>query len=122
MSSCGPAANATNDARQWSARPAADATVWINRLAAVHGAGSSGRVADVFVSHAGRDRAWAEWVAWQLERAGLSVELDYWDWQAGENFVARISSRCGGPRRSGPPLWCWRKRTRPGSSRYASRT
>ncbi|MGH3692626.1 MAG: TIR domain-containing protein [Pseudonocardiaceae bacterium] len=47
--------------------------------------------ADVFVSHAGRDRAWAEWVAWQLERVGLSVELDYWDWRAGENFVVRMS-------------------------------
>jgi tetratricopeptide (TPR) repeat protein len=48
-------------------------------------------VVDVFVSHAGRDRPWAEWVAWQLDRAGLSVELDYWDWKAGENFVARMS-------------------------------
>jgi hypothetical protein len=47
--------------------------------------------ADVFVSHAGRDRAWAEWVAWQLMRAGLSVELDHWDWRAGENFVLRMN-------------------------------
>ena len=46
---------------------------------------------DVFVSHAGRDRPWAEWVAWQLEHVGLSVELDYWDWKAGENFVLRMS-------------------------------
>ncbi len=46
---------------------------------------------DVFVSHAGRDRPWAEWVAWQSDRAGLSVELDYWDWKAGENFVTRMS-------------------------------
>ena len=46
---------------------------------------------DVFVSHAGRDRPWAEWVAWQLDLAGLSVELDYWDWKAGENFVTRMS-------------------------------
>ncbi|MEV8507834.1 toll/interleukin-1 receptor domain-containing protein, partial [Actinoplanes sp. NPDC051475] len=33
-----------------------------------------GRV-DVFVSHAGRDRAWAEWVAWTLLDAGYTVEL-----------------------------------------------
>ena len=46
---------------------------------------------DVFVSHAGRDRPWAEWVAWQLDHAGLSVELDFWDWKAGEIFVARMS-------------------------------
>jgi hypothetical protein len=48
---------------------------------------------DVFVSHAGRDRPWAEWVvaAWQLDRVGLSVELDYWSWNAGENFVTHMS-------------------------------
>jgi TIR domain/Tetratricopeptide repeat len=48
----------------------------------------------VFVSHAGRDRAWAEWVAWQLEHAGwgVSVELDCWDWQAGDNFVAKMNT------------------------------
>jgi len=27
---------------------------------------------DFFVSHAGADRAWAEWVAWQLMDAGAS--------------------------------------------------
>ena len=48
----------------------------------------------VFISHAGRDRAWAEWVAWQLEHAGwgVSAELDCWDWQAGDNFVAKMNT------------------------------
>ena len=46
--------------------------------------------ADFFVSHAGRDQAWAEWVAWHLVDAGYTVELDSWDWAAGENFVARM--------------------------------
>ena len=46
---------------------------------------------DFFVSHAGADRAWAEWVAWQLEQAGYSVELDLWDWAAGRNFVTAMS-------------------------------
>ncbi len=46
---------------------------------------------DFFVSHAGADRAWAEWVAWQLTDAGFSVELDVWDWAAGRNFVAAMS-------------------------------
>jgi hypothetical protein len=46
---------------------------------------------DFFVSHAGADRAWAEWVAWQLEDAGYSVELDVWDWAAGRNFVTAMS-------------------------------
>jgi TIR domain len=49
----------------------------------------AGRV-DLFVSHAGRDRAWAEWVAWELQQAGYRVELDYWDWEVGENFVAKM--------------------------------
>ncbi|WP_433788168.1 TIR domain-containing protein [Actinomycetospora sp. CA-101289] len=48
----------------------------------------------VFVSHAGRDRAWAEWVGWQLEHAGwgIEVELDCWDWQAGDSFVAKMDT------------------------------
>jgi hypothetical protein len=45
---------------------------------------------DFFVSHAGPDRAWAEWVAWQLVEAGYTVELDSWDWVAGENVIARM--------------------------------
>jgi TIR domain-containing protein len=51
----------------------------------------------VFVSHAGRDRAWAEWAAWQLERAGwgITVELDAWEWRAGEDFVARMNTAHG---------------------------
>ena len=44
-----------------------------------------------FISHAGADRAWAEWVAWQLREAGHSVELDVWDWAAGQNFIIKIS-------------------------------
>jgi hypothetical protein len=50
-----------------------------------------GHRADFFVSHAGADRAWAEWVAWQLTEAGYTVELDVWDWAAGQNFVTAIS-------------------------------
>ena len=50
-----------------------------------------GERVDFFVSHAGADRAWAEWVAWQLTNAGYTVELDVWDWAAGQNFMAAIS-------------------------------
>ena len=52
---------------------------------------------DFFVSHAGADRAWAEWVAWQLTDAGYTVELDAWDWPVGQNFMLAISdalARC----------------------------
>jgi hypothetical protein len=46
---------------------------------------------DFFVSHAGADRPWAEWVAWQLAEAGYTVELDVWDWAAGQDFISKIS-------------------------------
>jgi hypothetical protein len=52
---------------------------------------------DFFISHAGADRAWAEWVAWQLTDAGYTVELDVWDWAPGQNFVLAMSdalARC----------------------------
>jgi hypothetical protein len=47
--------------------------------------------ADFFVSHAGADRSWAEWVAWQLTEAGYTVELDVWDWATGQNFITLMS-------------------------------
>ncbi|MGQ0774074.1 MAG: FxSxx-COOH system tetratricopeptide repeat protein [Pseudonocardiales bacterium] len=47
---------------------------------------------DFFISHVGRDRAWAEWVGWHLEAAEYTVELDCWDWAAGENFISRMQS------------------------------
>ncbi|MFD3844128.1 toll/interleukin-1 receptor domain-containing protein [Streptomyces sp. NPDC058642] len=52
--------------------------------------GSSGR--RWFISHAGADRAWAEWVGWQLIDAGHQVELDYWDWGTGDNFVLKMNA------------------------------
>jgi hypothetical protein len=52
----------------------------------------SGDRVDFFVSYAGADRAWAEWVAWQFTDAGYSVELDVWDWAVGRNFVTAMSA------------------------------
>ncbi|WP_222265769.1 FxSxx-COOH system tetratricopeptide repeat protein [Modestobacter marinus] len=52
----------------------------------------SGRGTDFFISHAGRDTGWAEWLGWQLQEAGYSVELDVWDWAPGQDFVARMSA------------------------------
>ncbi|MGH3799986.1 MAG: FxSxx-COOH system tetratricopeptide repeat protein, partial [Pseudonocardiaceae bacterium] len=54
---------------------------------------------DFFVSHAGRDQAWAEWVAWHLVEAGYTVELDSWDWAAGENFVTKMRDALGAANR-----------------------
>src|SRR4051812_18816023 len=42
---------------------------------------------DFFVSYNGADRAWAEWVGWQLERAGYRVFLQAWDIAPGHDFV-----------------------------------
>jgi hypothetical protein len=52
----------------------------------------SSRGTDFFISHAGRDTAWAEWLAWQLQETGYTVELDVWDWAPGEDFVARMEA------------------------------
>ncbi|MEU0557419.1 FxSxx-COOH system tetratricopeptide repeat protein [Dactylosporangium sp. NPDC006015] len=46
---------------------------------------------DLFVSYAGPDRAWAEWMVWHLRAGGYTVELDVWDWAAGDNVVLRMS-------------------------------
>lgn len=62
------------------------------------GAGASDGMSDRrwFISHAGADRAWAEWVGWQLLDAGHEIELDYWDWDwdwgAGDNFVLKMNA------------------------------
>ncbi|MFJ3673947.1 FxSxx-COOH system tetratricopeptide repeat protein [Streptomyces sp. NPDC090106] len=45
-----------------------------------------------FISYAGPDRAWAEWVGWQLLDAGYQVELDYWSWGAGDNFILKMNA------------------------------
>ncbi|WP_416211479.1 FxSxx-COOH system tetratricopeptide repeat protein, partial [Frankia sp. Cas3] len=47
---------------------------------------------DFFISHAGPDSDWAQWVAVTLLDAGYSVELDVWDWTAGTSFVAAMNS------------------------------
>jgi tetratricopeptide (TPR) repeat protein len=41
-----------------------------------------------FVSYTGADRAWAEWIAWQLEAAGYTVTVQVWDSRPGNDFVA----------------------------------
>jgi tetratricopeptide (TPR) repeat protein len=43
-----------------------------------------------FISYAGVDRLWAEWVGWHLEQDGHRVHLDVWDWQTGDDFVKRM--------------------------------
>ncbi|MDX3617765.1 MULTISPECIES: toll/interleukin-1 receptor domain-containing protein [Streptomyces] len=40
----------------------------------------------IYISYAGPDRPWAEWVAWQLQQAGHQVLIDVWDWRTGDDF------------------------------------
>lgn len=42
---------------------------------------------DFFISYTRADRAWAEWVAWELEDDGYSTEIQAWDFTAGRNFA-----------------------------------
>jgi hypothetical protein len=42
---------------------------------------------DFFVSYTQADRAWAEWLAWELEAAGYTTVLQAWDMPAGTAFV-----------------------------------
>lgn len=42
---------------------------------------------DFFVSYQQADRAWAEWIAWQLEDAGYSVLFQLWDFVPGTNWI-----------------------------------
>jgi tetratricopeptide (TPR) repeat protein len=46
-----------------------------------------GQAADFFVSYTSADRAWAEWIAWQLEAEGYSVVVQAWDFTAGRDWA-----------------------------------
>jgi tetratricopeptide (TPR) repeat protein len=45
---------------------------------------------DYFISRAGDDADWAQWIAWQIEAAGYSVIVQDWDFGAGTNFVSNM--------------------------------
>jgi hypothetical protein len=43
--------------------------------------------ADFFVSYTSADRAWAEWIAWQLETEGYQVVVQAWDFTPGRDWA-----------------------------------
>ncbi len=45
---------------------------------------------DFFISYNRADKAWAEWIAWQLEEVGFSTILQAWDFRPGANFVLKM--------------------------------
>jgi hypothetical protein len=44
----------------------------------------------LFISAAGPDRHWAQWISQQLARANYTVEYYEWSWPAGASFVERM--------------------------------
>jgi hypothetical protein len=48
-------------------------------------------VKDFFISYNKADRAWAEWLAWELEEAGYTTVLQAWDFRPSENFVLKMN-------------------------------
>jgi tetratricopeptide (TPR) repeat protein len=49
--------------------------------------GAMGQAVDFFVSYASADRAWAEWIAWQLEDEGYQVVVQAWDFGPGRDWA-----------------------------------
>jgi hypothetical protein len=45
------------------------------------------QAADFFVSYTSADRAWAEWIAWQLEVEGYQVVVQAWDFSPGRDWA-----------------------------------
>src|SRR5580704_7914741 len=58
--------------------------VWQAR---VMGEGANSGRWDFFVSYTQADRAWAEWIAWQLEEDGYRVLIQAWDMVPGTNWT-----------------------------------
>jgi hypothetical protein len=45
---------------------------------------------DFFISYTKADRAWAEWIAWQLEDLGYETVIDVRDFSVGSNFILEM--------------------------------
>jgi TIR domain len=46
---------------------------------------------DFFISYAGADRVWAEWIAWHLQANGYQPIVQAWDFRPGSNFVENMN-------------------------------
>ena len=61
-----------------------------NEGAGAPGTQPPGATKDYFISRAGEDAPWAQWIAWQLEAAGYSVIVQDWDFGPGGNFISNM--------------------------------
>jgi hypothetical protein len=55
---------------------------------------------DFFVSYNHEDKAWAAWIAWELEAAGYTVYLQDWDFGPASNFVLEMQKATTQTRRT----------------------
>jgi tetratricopeptide (TPR) repeat protein len=55
---------------------------------------------EYFISYTSADRAWAEWIAWQLKETGSSVVLQAWDMVPGLDFVHEMQKATTTSRRT----------------------
>lgn len=54
----------------------------------------------IFVSYNKADRAWAEWIAWEVEEAGYQAVIQAWDFTPGSNFVLEMQKAVAGCERT----------------------
>ncbi|MHB8068046.1 MAG: FxSxx-COOH system tetratricopeptide repeat protein [Desulfobaccales bacterium] len=55
---------------------------------------------DFFISYNKADKAWAEWIAWELEAAGYTTIIQAWDFRPGGNFVLEMHQAAQKARRT----------------------
>ena len=61
---------------------------------------SEEQAADFFISYTAADRAWAEWIAWQLHNAGYTVRLQAWDFMPGRDFLHEMEKAMSSARKT----------------------
>jgi hypothetical protein len=59
-----------------------------------------GQASDFFISYTATDRAWAEWIAWQLHNSGYTVRLQAWDFVPGRDFLHEMEKAASSARRT----------------------
>ncbi|HEV8562028.1 MAG TPA: TIR domain-containing protein [Actinophytocola sp.] len=71
----------------------ANAWIYLPDVSANHRirVGPGSRRPDFLIAYAAMDRAWTEWISWQLEMAGCTTLLDATEFAPGQNFAIWVS-------------------------------
>jgi TIR domain-containing protein len=59
-----------------------------------------GEAPDFSVSYTQADRAWAEWITWQLNNAGQRIVLQAWDFGPGSDWVHQMHNAAATAKRT----------------------